>query len=82
MWQGLPLKNGMKFKFKCGRDVGSAMRETSQSGEGLPQRWGRLAAVRTAIGSPELYHGRRDRMDTSKQGAQIFSHLVYGGACY
>lgn len=78
MWQGLPLKNGMKFKFKYGRDVGSAMRETSQSGEGLPQRWGRLVAVRAAIGSPELYHRRRDRMDTSKQGAQIFCHF-YGG---
>ena len=45
LWLGLPLYNGIKFKFKCGRDVKSTVRKKIGDCERLQEHWGRLVVA-------------------------------------
>ena len=42
LWLGLPPYNGIKFKFKCGRDVKSTVRKENWR---LQEHWGRLVVA-------------------------------------
>lgn len=58
LWWGLPLYNGIKFKFKCGRDVKSTVGKKNWR---LPEHWGRLAVA---------FHNYRITITAARSGGE------------
>ncbi len=81
LWRGLPPYNGIKFKFKCGRDVKSTV---GKKIGGLQEHWGRLVVAfhnyritRTVVESVDIasrWHARARARTHTHTHSHIHAH--------